>query len=512
MRRTCLFLVFTLVLSLLPLSSALPDGMLALSVSGAEITAGQSVTIYYDVPEKGLVDMSVLDASGTLRAVILSEHEADKGLNETEWDGTYFGNALPGGAYTLQLSMNGQSVDIEITIISDAAPYEAFTSPEAAVQDVSDDAVSASAPTAETPAFDPLYPTPALRSAVTPDHDADGCYWCTRMDITDEAAVWAMLTSPITVVNAGQKEQTVVYAQPSESAEGIGVVTGASQGVHVLENRDDGWSLIECYSSSFFDSKVKAWNAFVTGYIKTNKLTKKKVSQEYGIVIDKLTQTLYLFKEGHLFTKLAVSTGLYNAKQPYNETRSGEFMLISKVGDFRSDAMICSMAIRFNGGDLLHEVPHVTNADGSKNYKSTEFKLGSRGSHGCIRVQRLKNADGINMAWLWNNLDVGASGGTKLVIWEDFQGRQITVPDASEKLYYNPAGGSYYHCSATCNGVKSQYLPLTEFSYGQLEDSEFKDLTACPYCFPPMRVSEIEKLNLEHQTSSPGMVNEYHNK
>lgn len=516
MRRNCLAFFLLLTILFAPAyPPALSEGSLALSVVPNAFNAGESVTIYFDAPKKGTVDLVALDESGVKRATIASEQEAQIGLNELTWDGASFGAPLPSGTYTLRLSMGTMSVEVAVQIASDAAPYAQETM-DAQTADQTETAPADEAktvPQEERNTFGAdasLYPAPASRSAHTPQHDADGCYWCTPMDITDEAAVWAMLTAPITVVEAGQKEQVVLRAEPDDNADGVGVITGASQGVHVLEKRDDGWSLVECYSSSFFDSKVKAWNAFVTGYIRTSKLTTKKVDQEYGIVIDKLTQRLYLFKEGHLLTELLVSTGLYNQRQPYNETRSGEFMLVSKVGDFRSDAMICSMALRFDGGDLLHEVPHVLNADKTKNYKSTEYKLGSRGSHGCIRVQRLKNADGINMSWLWKNLAVGQQGGTKLVIWEDFAGRQITIPDASTPVYYNPNGGSYYHSTATCSSVKDQFLPLTAFTYGELDDASFKDLTPCPYCIPEKRASELEKINQDHLTQSPGMVSDYH--
>lgn len=51
------------------------------------------------------------------------------------------------------------------------------------------------------------------------------------------------------------------------------MLTGESQAVHVLENLDNGWSLVELYSSSFHDSTIKHWNAFTTGYIETDRLT-----------------------------------------------------------------------------------------------------------------------------------------------------------------------------------------------------------------------------------------------
>jgi len=323
------------------------------------------------------------------------------------------------------------------------------------------------------------------------------------MDIRDEEAVWAMLTAPITIVEGEQKKQVVLRARPDNDAEGVGVVTCASQSIHVLENLDNGWSLVETYSSSFHDSKVKAWNAFVIGYIPTDRLKTKQPNTDYGMLIDKLTQEIYIFREGKFFTKLLISTGLYNEKQPYNETRSGEFLIVSRVGEFRSDNMFCSMALRFNSGDLLHEVPHVKNADGSKNYKNTEFKLGTRASHGCVRVQRRRNEDGINMSWLWDNIKVN----TKLAIWEDFAGRQMDYPDPSMPLYYNPNGGSNFHSTANCSGVRNEYLPLAGmFTYGELRVGEHAKLTPCVYCTPPRSPEEIDAINEIHKTQSPGMV------
>ena len=355
-------------------------------------------------------------------------------------------------------------------------------------------------------AEDDAFPTPSLLSSYPANHDAYGCYWCTPMDISDEAAVWAMLTAPMTVINKGQKKQVELKAAPDEHSDNIGEITGTSQAVHVLETRNDGWSLVECYSSSFHGSSTEAWNAFVTGYIQTDLLKTVTPDQHYGIVVDKLTQELYLFHEGHLMTSLVVSTGLANERQPYNETRSGEYMLVSKVGNITSDNMIGAKAIRFNSGDLLHEVPYIKGSNGTKYYRNAEEKLGTRVSHGCIRVQRLQNRDGINQTWLWNNLPVSQSHGTKMVVWEDWRGRQIAVPDNSTPLYYNPKGGTMYHSTANCPGVRKQYLPLTAFTYGELEDAPFSELTRCSNCFPCLRKSQIEEINRIHSLSSPGMI------
>ena len=404
-----------------------------------------------------------------------------------------------------------------------------------------DEAPEAEAPAAEEPAEtepekagpvgdyllgvepEPSDITPAYRSDEHPGH-GEGCFWCTPMNLDDEEAIWAMLTSPITVVQAKDKakslddqmRQTVLYAEPDEKSEKIGMVTGQSQGVHVLETRDDGWSKVETYSTSFHDSKVKNWNGFVTGWIQTKKLMTVEVNQNYGIIIDKLTQQLYLFKDGHLETTLLVSTGLYNRRQPYNETRSGEYLLIYyQKGDLPDGTMHCYYPIRFNGGDYLHEVPCVVPAGGKRkdaNYKLYEPKLGTRASHGCIRVQRGLNADGYNMSTLFSLLKNREDQRyPKMVIWEDYQGRQVKIPEDDTLLYYNPKGGSYYHALANCNDVKSSYLPLTSFSYGELEEPPYSKLKRCPYCQPLRRRTFYEEVNQDHLESSPGEVMSYHN-
>lgn len=353
--------------------------------------------------------------------------------------------------------------------------------------------------------------TPAIKSEYHPEHE--NCYWCTPMNITDEEAVWKMLTADVTVVDLGQMKQTVLYAEPDENSEKIGMITGSSQAVHVLEEVDGGWTLVETYSTSFHDSKVKNFNAFVTGYIQSDKLKKVSVNQKMGIVVDKLTQRLYFFRDGHLETELAVSTGKYNQKQPYNETRSGEFLIISvTVGRITSDDLICDYALRYNAADYVHEVPYVKNADGTKNYKAAEAKLGVRASHGCVRTQRLTNAEGYKMSSIYKLIrddTKKTKKNVKIVIWEDYEGRQVNIPGEETFVYYNPNGGVNYHKCATCNGVKKKFLPLTAITCEELESDRFKKLTPCAYCMPTPRRAELEAINEEHMAGSPGDVMTY---
>ena len=329
------------------------------------------------------------------------------------------------------------------------------------------------------------------------------CYWETPMDITDTDAIWGMLTAPYITVSGNGTEQAYVYSAPAEDAKPIGELTTATQGVHVLETLDNGWSKVECYSSSFHGSKIEAWNQFITGYILTEKLVEVTPNPSLGIVVDKLTQRAYVFSEGRLLDTLAVSTGLPNAEQPYNETRSGQFQITSKTGGFYSDNLFCALAFRFNGGDLIHEVPYVERDDGYKHYGRTEPKLGTRASHGCIRVQRRRTPNGINMDWMWGNLKVGNS----LVVWEDVPGRSIPYPDPDTTLYYYAKKSEFYHRSPDCFNRAKDRPPTDTFLYSQLDDEPFSKLTMCNYCYPPMRMAEIDQINLAHQ---PGITMEIH--
>lgn len=309
--------------------------------------------------------------------------------------------------------------------------------------------------------------------------------WFSTLDITNEEAVWEDLISPIIVLDAGEKEAVYLLDAPDGQKQTkekyAGYVNGASAAVRIIGNDEDGWTLVEGYDMR---------DNLIQGYVRTSLLKTVTPNQHIGIVIDKLTQRLYIFQDGHKISELLVSTGLVNKKQPYNETASGQYLCISWSGGFWSGNMWCDMAIRFNGGDMIHLVPALLNSDGTKNYSSFEAKLGYKASHGCVRVQRLKNSEGINMKWLWENLTIG----TKILIWDD-DGRTMEYPDDDYSLYYNPKGGQYYHADQNCPGVKKQYLPLTEFTYGQLDEKPFNKLKPCGSCIPPFRKNTNTQLN-----------------
>ena len=316
-----------------------------------------------------------------------------------------------------------------------------------------------------------------------------------------QQAIWDLMMQPITVLEGEQTENIYITNQPGISARPYkencaGELHGQSQGVHVLEENVDGYALIEAYTNDGTKTENSYMESIaaskVQGYIKASRLQQVTPSDKYALLIDKLRQKLYVFEGGRIVTSLDVSTGKNTKSQPYNETPAGEFITVSRVGNFQAgSSTIGRFAIRINGGTLLHEVLHDVGADGkTKIYTNYEPQLGYKASHGCIRIPRRKNADGFNMEWFWNNLPLK----TKVFIWED-KGRQMyapELPDPDLQLYRNPNGGSNYHIDENCSGVKEQYLPLTgDFTYADLDRSEFSKLTPCVYCGAPQTKREL---------------------
>ncbi len=347
------------------------------------------------------------------------------------------------------------------------------------------------------PARDMVYRTPNEDSEVLCGHDF--CYWQMNQGELDEEIVWEVLTQPMTVLDGGQREQVKVRAWPDKDCTDYnGVVTCASQGVHVLRQEGD-WALIEAYSSAENDSKIQVFAEHFQGWVESRLLKQLEVDQHYGIVIDKLQQRLFVYKDGHLFSTLLCSTGFPTRDTPFNETPAGEFAVVSWVGGFWDDSgtLYCDYGLRINKGIAMHEVPCAIKTDEAtgeqtRDYHRCERFLGDKASHGCIRIQKEKTPEGVNARWLWNNLS--RKPVTKVIIWDEI-GRVLGYPEDDYPLYYNPKGGKNYHSSPECLAVNEKYRPLARFTWGELEDKPYRKLTACPACAPQPRREIIDTMN-----------------
>ena len=400
----------------------------------------------------------------------------EEGETELHWDGMLEQKAVPNGDWDMTLRLTDE------TGFSSNPEYFTITMDWPSL------------------ATDVEYHTPSDGSPIQCDHDP--CYWNMNMGEMDEAAIWEILTQPVTVVRGEQRQMIKLRAQPDKDCtEYVGEVTCDSQAVHILDQQDD-WTLIEVYSSSTSGSRVKVWALRVQGWIETALLEEREVDQQYGLVIDKLQQRMYVFRDGHLFTTLMISTGFPTKSDPFNETPAGEFLIVSWTGGFWSEELYCDYALRINSGILIHEVPCYPIFDEDnpskmidKDYANFENYLGEKASHGCVRVQRRKTPENVNMRWLWDNLNRKVD--TKVIIWDEM-GRTLGYPDNDVKLYYNPRGGKSYHSSPVCAEVNQKYWPMTAFTYGELEDDQFDGLKRCKACAPQLRMSEIDQLNEEN--------------
>lgn len=498
--RICMLLL-CLMMAAVPGALAAPE---LSSVFAGDVTliAGQDGW-YFDfyTTEGGTLAMQLLSGETGERLSDLGAAQVEAGSGRMAWNGLLpDGSAVAPGNYMVAVRVrnvwgeeSGESLlslhifeseaqaeenmlDLDAVVDGEAAPWDG-------------DAQDAAAEVAAIPAATSFWDMdPDAYDLTNPDH---------------QRAIWDLMMQPITVLDVGQTDHVYPTNQPGISrtpyAENCaGELHGQSQGVHVLEEDTDGdgYVLIESYSNDGTktdNSYMESLDAKkIQGYVKKSLLFQVTPSDKYALLVDKLRQKLYIFEDGAIIGTLTVSTGLNNEKQPYNETPAGEFITVSRVGDFKSGSRtIGRYAIRINGGTLLHEVLHDVAADGkTRIYDNYEPQLGQKASHGCVRIQRRENEEGQNMLWLWDNLELK----TKVFIWDD-QGRKMydpEVPDPSLQLYRNPNGGSNYHLDANCSGVKEQYLPLTgDFTYGDLEKDEFRKLTPCVYCAAPQRLSTL---------------------
>lgn len=219
-------------------------------------------------------------------------------------------------------------------------------------------------------------------------------YWTLTSEATD-AEIWAALTRSIVSADVEVNESAYIYDSPREGRKKLGTVSGISQGLNVIKDRDDGWSLVEAFRNED--------GAFIRGYIKTNKLRVVEPNQDYGIVIDKKTQTLTVYKAGQRLGSCAVSTGLPTPKYPHRETPAGEFLIVTRRGSYEYYGMGYSRyTMRINGNYYLCEAP-TTKKNGTK---YLDLAMGRKDTRGNVCITQTASTDGgINAKWLWDLSD-----------------------------------------------------------------------------------------------------------
>ncbi|MBQ2989828.1 MAG: L,D-transpeptidase family protein [Clostridia bacterium] len=245
----------------------------------------------------------------------------------------------------------------------------------------------------------------------------DAGYWGLTADASDEE-IWAALTRTMVASNADEQESAYIYNSPKEGRKKLGTISGFSQGVNLIVERDDGWSLVEAYRNED--------GAFVRGYIRSNRLRTVEPDQTYGVVIDKAEQTLTVYKEGQRVGSTKITTGLPTAKYPHRDTPAGEFVLATRRGTTEYYGQgFSKYSIRLNGSYYLCEIPS-TKKNGT-NFSILEELVGERATRGHICVPHEASTDGgINAEWIWNMTD--GRKRVKVLIFDDKP--RTSVPDA----------------------------------------------------------------------------------
>lgn len=232
------------------------------------------------------------------------------------------------------------------------------------------------------------------------------------MEDSDET-IWNIMMQPSAVISlrvaTGHQE---VYAQPSENSDVLGTLHGLSQAVQVVDIRDDGWV------------RVMAWNhedgSPVDGFVPQSRLMMVEPNHEYGLLLDKNAQTLTVFYQGKCLTTLDVSTGLMAKNKLFRETPAGSYLTLEHMSGFASESYYYEYPIRYDGGNLLHQLG-LKKKGGRNDFSEQTPQLGTKASHGCIRLPNQVNEDGVNAYWMWTHLPYH----TRLIILDDPEQRVL---------------------------------------------------------------------------------------
>ncbi|MBR5345288.1 MAG: L,D-transpeptidase [Clostridia bacterium] len=238
-------------------------------------------------------------------------------------------------------------------------------------------------------------------------------------DPEDDEAVWAAITAPAIVGTGYEQHKLHLLAEKNVRAEVVGDVYRATVALTVLELCDDGWA------------RVGAWNhgggEFVEGWVQQENLMVVTPNIHYGVLVDKRTQELRVYQDGHCIGKVTVSTGLQVTGEHllHSETRAGAYLTGTRWNSFATDGVTYQYPIRIDGPNLIHQVGWRTRSGIPNGLEIQEPLLGTKASHGCIRVARTSGEGGINAFWLWTHLGKN----TKVLVIDDPETRHARMDE-----------------------------------------------------------------------------------
>lgn len=234
----------------------------------------------------------------------------------------------------------------------------------------------------------------------------------------DDETVWKSMMQPLVVVDIDAESHQKIYAEPDPKSEVLGHVHGQSQGLEVVE-------------TGAHYTRVRAWrhedDLLVEGYVPTKKLKIVRPNTHYGLLVDKTAQVMTVYEHGKPIGKARISTGLPTQEKKNRETRTGAFMTTDRLIAFESNGFWCEYPIRFDGGNLLHQVGCLRTDDG-KDFSVQQALLGQKASEGCVRVSAASE-DGyeVDAYWLWTHVEYG----TKVIVVDNCGGHLVSPAGAA---------------------------------------------------------------------------------
>lgn len=226
-------------------------------------------------------------------------------------------------------------------------------------------------------------------------------------NLSDDAAVWAALTAPVAVGDGGEGKGLILMSEKSARSERAGSVNCRTVGLEILELYADGWA------------KVAGWRqpdgVYTEGYVKQDKLKMIRPNTRYGAVVDKKNQTMTVYEDGKRIGTVLVSTGWISEADRSADTRSGVYLMGTRMDDFADYGHNYCYPVRIDGYNLIHQMGYIPE-NGSRNFTDEMEALGTKASHGCIRVDARAGEEnnGINAWWIWTHM----GHDTKIIISE----------------------------------------------------------------------------------------------
>ena len=227
-------------------------------------------------------------------------------------------------------------------------------------------------------------------------------------DLSDDAAVWAALSAPVAIGDGAEGGGFQIMEEKGARRGNIGTVNGRTAGMAVLELTDDGWA------------KVGAWRnedgRYIEGWVKTDRLRVIRPNDRYGAVVDKKAQTMTIYEDGKKIGTLLVSTGFTTEEDRTADTHSGVYLMGTRIQDFTQGKHHYLYPVRIDGPNLIHSAGYVTK-DGLRSYEEEIAALGTKASHGCIRMDPRTTDEngGINAWWVWTHM----GHDTKIIVTPD---------------------------------------------------------------------------------------------